>query len=167
MMSRALALLALLVGVLAALPTIAADVDYAAPGRFAVRESLQQVAARIADVKFDLDAAGRDGVDFAAVEQRGCMLVKAISTAYWQACLRCLGLAGGQRGCRTGSERWLPEDQMTAPRRGHTSDFQPSIQASASWSGSGCAEASISSRLPRRQAPHSASTLSTALPPPQ
>jgi predicted dienelactone hydrolase len=36
----------------------------------------------------DVGAAGRGGIDFAAVEQRGYSLIKAVTTAYWQAHLR-------------------------------------------------------------------------------
>jgi predicted dienelactone hydrolase len=36
----------------------------------------------------DIGAGGRDGIDFAAVERRGYRLVKAVSTAYWQAYLQ-------------------------------------------------------------------------------
>lgn len=36
----------------------------------------------------DIGASGREGIDFGAVEQRGYKLIKAISTAYWQAYLR-------------------------------------------------------------------------------
>jgi hypothetical protein len=36
----------------------------------------------------DVGAIGRDGIDFGAVEQRGYRLVKAVSTAYWQAYLQ-------------------------------------------------------------------------------
>jgi len=36
----------------------------------------------------DIGASGREGIDFAAVERRGYRLVKAVSTAYWQAYLR-------------------------------------------------------------------------------
>ena len=35
----------------------------------------------------DIGAAGRGGIDFGAVEQRGYRLIKAVSTAYWQAYL--------------------------------------------------------------------------------
>jgi dienelactone hydrolase len=36
----------------------------------------------------DVGASGRDGIDFGAVEQRGYRVVKAVSTAYWQAYLQ-------------------------------------------------------------------------------
>ncbi len=36
----------------------------------------------------DIGTTGRDKVDFAAVETSGYRLVKAVSTAYWLACLR-------------------------------------------------------------------------------
>ncbi len=36
----------------------------------------------------DIGTVGRDHVDFAAVEQRGYKVIKAVSTAYWQAYLR-------------------------------------------------------------------------------
>ena len=36
----------------------------------------------------DIGASGRDGIDFAAIERRGYRLVKAVSTAYWQAYLQ-------------------------------------------------------------------------------
>lgn len=35
----------------------------------------------------DIGATGREGIDFAAVEQRGYRLIKAVSTAYWLAYL--------------------------------------------------------------------------------
>jgi len=36
----------------------------------------------------DVGAIGRDGIDFGAVEQRGYRVIKAVSTAYWQAYLQ-------------------------------------------------------------------------------
>jgi dienelactone hydrolase len=48
----------------------------------------------------DVGAAGRDGIDFGAVEQRGYRLIKAVSTAYWQAYLQ--GDAAAMRWLKDG-----------------------------------------------------------------
>jgi predicted dienelactone hydrolase len=53
----------------------------------------------------DIGTSGRDGIDFGAVERRGYQLVKAVSTAYWQAYLRDDGAAS----------RWLKDGAAAAP----------------------------------------------------
>jgi predicted dienelactone hydrolase len=52
----------------------------------------------------DIGAGGRDGIDFGAVEARGYRLVKAVSTAYWQAYLMDDAIAG----------RWLRDGGAAA-----------------------------------------------------
>jgi dienelactone hydrolase len=56
----------------------------------------------------DVGASGRDGIDFAAVERRGYRLVKAVSTAYWQAHLQ--GDVAAMRWLKDGAAADLAAD---------------------------------------------------------